>query len=354
MNLLTQYLARTILHTLGIVLVALAGLEAFILLISQSSDIGNGSYNVFQALIYVVLILPVKLYAFFPMAGLVGVLLGLGVLANHNELIVMRAAGVSLRQITITLLKIALVLILLVTLIGETIAPYLQSQAEKRKTDAISSGQTLNTGQGTWVRDGNAFFHIRLIKDARQLESVSRYLFDTRHRLKMVSYARRAYYQKKQWIFEDIVQTSITGQGTHSEHIDRAALTLSLQPKLLKMAMLEPTSMSIVQLFQTMRYHAVNGLHVASYSLAFWQRLCQPVASLIMMLLAIPFIFGPLRFSNIGLRLLAGISLSFSFYILNEFFGPVSVVMQLPPFWAAILPSIVFALSGIALMRRAR
>lgn len=354
MNILTQYLARTIIYTMGIVLAALAGLEVFILLISQLKDIGTGHYNLLQALGYALLVLPGKLYSFFPMAGLVGALLGLGMLASHNELIIMRASGLSLTQITYTILKISLVIVLIATLIGELIAPPLQARAEKQKAYAISSGQALSTGQGTWVRDGSAFFHIQAIKDSRHIEGVSRYVFDDQHRLTLISFAKKAYYYKKQWVFEDIIQTQITDQRTRSAHIEKMTLNLALNPNLVKIAAIEPINMSLRQLYQTMRYHARNGLHVASYSLAFWQHLCQPIASLVMMLLAIPFIFGPLRAANIGLRLLAGISVSFSFYILNEFFGPVSLVMQLSPVLAAILPSIVFAIIGMILMARAR
>lgn len=354
MNILTQYLGKTITHTIGIVVAALAGLELFILFISQIKDIGTGAFTVWQAIIYVILVLPIKVYDFFPMAGLVGVLLGLGVLASHSELIVMRSAGLSLVEITFTLLKIALVLILVVTIIGETLAPMLQTYAEHRKAVAISRGQALATGYGTWVRDGKNFYHIALIKDARHLEGVTRYEFDAQQRLIRTSMAQRAHYQNKRWIFENIAQTSLHDGKTEVTRIAREELTLSLRPGLLKMAAIEPMNMSVKQLYQTMLYHSRNGLHVASYSLAFWQRLCQPLATLVMMLLAIPFIFGPLRSANLGLRLLAGISVSFSFYILNEFFGPISLVMQFPPFLAAILPSIIFAVIGFVLMQRAR
>ncbi|CAM4452813.1 MAG: Lipopolysaccharide export system permease protein LptG [Legionellaceae bacterium] len=354
MNLLTRYIANTIFHTLVIVLTVLAGLEAFILMISQLREIGTGHYTLFQALIYVLLTLPSKIYSFLPMAGLIGVLMGLGTLVNHSELIVMRAVGLSLKQIIISLLKSALIFILIMTLLGETIAPYLQRHAERHKTFALSKGQTLQTGQGIWSKDGSAFYHIQAIVNPRHLLGISRYLFNDHYQLIMVSYAKNAIYKNKQWIFNDVIQTHITEKKVFAEKINTLSLPLALKPNLLKVADLEPANMSIFQLFQTIRYHSRNGLHVSSYSLAFWQRLCQPMASLIMMLLALPFIFGPLRAANRGLRLLAGISISFGFYILNQFFGPVSLVMQLPPFLAAVLPSILFGMLGLFLMKRAR
>ncbi|MCK1890503.1 LptF/LptG family permease, partial [Legionella pneumophila] len=49
--------------------------------------------------------MPYQVYLFFPIASLLGCLVGLGVLANHSELVVMRAAGISIGQITGAVLK---------------------------------------------------------------------------------------------------------------------------------------------------------------------------------------------------------------------------------------------------------
>jgi lipopolysaccharide export system permease protein len=86
--------------------------------------------------------------------------------------------------------------------------------------------------------------------------------------------------------------------------------------------------------------------------LAFWHRILQPLATLVMMLLAVPFAFGQLRSTTRSLRLLVGILLGFGFYILNEFFGPISIVYQFPPVLAASLPMLVFAALGIVLNYR--
>ena len=72
-----------------------------------------------------------------------------------------------------------------------------------------------------------------------------------------------------------------------------------------------------------------------------------------MMMLAIPFVFGSLRSISLGSRLLMGLGVGFSFYLLNQFFVPLSTVFQLSPLFAAMLPTVLFALLGYVLMRRA-
>ena len=73
-----------------------------------------------------------------------------------------------------------------------------------------------------------------------------------------------------------------------------------------------------------------------------------------MMLLAIPFIFGPLREVSMGVRMVSGVAVGFCFYLLNQFFGPISLVYQFSPILAALLPTLVFAGVGGLLMWRVR
>jgi len=86
----------------------------------------------------------------------------------------------------------------------------------------------------------------------------------------------------------------------------------------------------------------------------FWQRLFQPLATLVMICLAVPFIFGPLRTGTMGLRILSGVIVGFGFYILNQFFGPFSMVYQFPPLLAAGLPTLLFATLGVGLLWSSR
>lgn len=95
-------------------------------------------------------------------------------------------------------------------------------------------------------------------------------------------------------------------------------------------------------------------MSASTFKLAFWQRLVQPFAALVMIMLAIPFIFGPLRSVTMGLRIVTGAAVGFAFYLLNQFFGPFCLVYQIPVFLGAILPTLFFAGLGFWLLKRVR
>lgn len=354
MRIITKYLGTTIITYILLVMLLLFGLLAFIEFMREFTYIGTGYYGLLHVLAYVSLMMPSGVYQFFPMAGLLGCVIALGLLASHSELIVMRAAGVSLVNITAAVAKAAVVLIIIMLAVGEVLAPIAQKIAVKQKDMAMSSGQVLLTRQGVWVRSGSNFLHIDLVSSDRELQGVTRYEFDANHKLKTASFAESGAYKDGRWMFKNVVQTTFADEKTVGATFPQQQWELTLDRRLIGMAHIDPDQKSLPQLYSYIKHRKQSGLNAEDYEFIFWQRVFEPLATLIMMLLAIPFVFGPLRSTTMGLRMLVGVIVGFGFYILNQFVGPMSAVYQIPPALAAILPSVMFAFVGGVLLLKAR
>lgn len=352
MKLLERYIAKTVISSIALVTLMLAGLEVFMLFVNQLGDLGKGDYGLVQAAIYVFLQMPYQVYLFFPMASLLGSLIGLGMMANHRELIVMRAAGMSIAQVTLAVLKAALLLILIVTLLGETLIPKLAHFANDQRLQALSGGQTLRTARGVWMRHHNDFISIGTIISNNTLEQVYQFRFDDNHHLILARKMNKIVYANNQWQAYDIAETLINEEGTKARQIATMPWDVSVKPSILSVSSSEPDEMTLHELRQFLRVQKRSHQSSLNYQLAYWQRLMQPLTTMVMMILAIPFIFGPLRSSTMGAKFLAGATVGFSFHIINRFLGPVSQVLQWPPEVAAIGPTLLFALLGFVLMRR--
>lgn len=354
MKLLEIYIAKAVLGAIALVTLMLAGLQIFILFVNQLEDLGRADYGILQTAAFVFLQMPYQVYLFFPMASLLGCMIGLGIMANHRELVVMRAAGMSITQITMAVLKAAFIIILLVTLIGETLVPRLAHYANDLKMQALNGGQVLRTAQGFWLRNHNDFISIGSIEANHSLLNVYQFRFDQMHHLRLARRINRVQYEKGTWLAYDIDETQVRDDKTEAIHYKQMVWDVAVKPKLLSLTSSEPDEMTLHELNQYLREQKRSHQTALNYQLAFWQRLVQPFTTVVMMVLAIPFIFGPLRSSTMGSKLLAGVTVGFSFHILNQFFGPFSQVYQWPPILAAIGPSIMFALLGIFLMRRVK
>ena len=270
MKIYQRYIGSTLLHTILLVLLVLTGLELLISFIGELNDIGTGDYNLLQAVEYVLLDMPRHVYMLFPMSALVGVLMGLGLLAASSELIVLRAAGVSLTQIALTVMIVALSTVLVVSIMGETVGPHLKRVADERKATQISGGQALKTRHGTWIRDGQSFIHIETILPGERLQGITRYAFNEDGQLKLVSFAKQGSYKNGVWLLHDVEESQIEETHVTAVHHNEVSLQMSLSPRLLRISQVEPEDMSLSQLHTYILYREQNGLRASNYDLAFF------------------------------------------------------------------------------------
>ncbi len=355
MKIIDRYLGRTVIGTTLSVLAILLVLFSLIKLISETRDIGYGHYTLLNAFYYVLLTLPSQSYSFFPIAILLGSILGLSVLARHSELMILHSNGISLYQMAWSLLKATLLMVFLTVLLGEGLAPQAARLAESHKSLLTTNGQTLMTQQGAvWIRDGHNYIYIRSILNPTHLSQVTRYQFDDHNNLLAASFAQQISYEGNAWNAYNIVTSIISLKKIRASHTVHEIWPLSFSPKLLNISIIQPEEMSLKQLNEYIHYRRKNRLNASQYELAFWQRALQPLAIWVMLCLSIPFTFKHLRSLATSLRTIAGVIVGFGFYLLNDFFGPFAIVYQWPPFLAALLPIFIFMLIALLLMRWVR
>jgi len=356
MKKIDSYIGKTVLAGILIVLLVLVGLFTFFSFIDEVNDIGKRSYGLWQAIQYVVLEIPRHIYDVFPSAALLGSLLVLGLLANNSELTVMRAAGVSIVRIAISVLKVGLVLTLLVMLIGETLAPKSGQYGYYMRAIAQSENQGQQIGfsgrYGFWARDGEDFINIFSIRPDGGFGSISLYEFDGEQRLHAITYAETAYYQDGQWQLYKVEKSNIAPFQVTHQFLETTTWEAILNPELIKIVKVRPHKLSSWGLYKYIEYLRQNGQRTAQYELAFWTRLSSPLVSITMIFLAIPFVFGSLRSVSVGQRVLVGALIGLGFYMLNKATGSIGLVYGIYPIISALLPPILFLVMAVVLMRR--
>ena len=352
MKLLTRYIGINCIGATLIIGLLVAGLVSLFTLVAELSDIGKGDYTIFQAFYHVFLTAPLQFYQLYPMVALVGSLLAVGMLATRSELTVMRAAGYSISQIAWDVIKAGTLLLILMTALGELWVPSALQYANVQKADALNGGQAIQTQNGVWLRDRNNFLHIETVYPDKRMQGITRYEFNDNHQLIAESYIASGYYQKKKWILQDITQSVITPQGVTIKKVPESVADFNIYPYIFTANQVDPTMMSLTKLWGYMVFQDKSGQSATTYEYTFWRRVFQPFSTIVMMFLAVPFVFGSLRSVTIGLRMVFGMMLGGSFYLLNQFLGPVSLVYQVPPILAASIPSLLFVAVGIYLMRR--
>ena len=354
MKIIERYIAKQLISMVLLVAVALLGVDLFFYLINELRFVGQGNYGILQALMFVGLTIPRKLYIMFHWSALLGSLLALGNLARNNELVAMRAAAISIHTISKAALKGALLLAVLVVCCGEVIAPVTERMAQQKKTQALSSGQATQTEFGIWVRDENEFLHVGHMVGG-DIKQVTKYTFDKELNLQESLFAERAYPVKDGWALENVTGTKFLAQHTKAFKQDKIIV-----PKLLKVEILQASQvkhlerLSIKHLQHIIQQREANDLNVQIYQVALWNKIFQPLAVIVMVYLGIPFVFGPLKRASTGLKLLTGVLVGFGFHVVHSIFVQLPTVINLAPAFAMAIPSLIFFAVGFTLLSRVR
>lgn len=355
MKILHRHLRHTVITVTALVSVVVLGLLIFIGVINEIRDIGVGRYGTWQAFVYVLTSLPQDFYPLFPAVALIGCLMGLGRLATDSELIVMRAAGVSKVQISFSVIRSAILMLVFITAFGEWAAPLLKNNAIQYKAQARANHQDVSFQQtkGAWIRDKTYFLHIEEITPEGHLKNIMAYQFSGQ-KLLSASHADSGQPINGKWLFNNVHTSQFEPDQILVKHFPQQIWAVSFDPKLITALNMNTTQTTLPKLYGYIRYLDSNGLSSSAYAFNFWKRAFQPLATLVMIGLGIPFIFGQLRNMTMGLRILIGVIIGFVFYTFNEFLGPFSLVYQVPPLWAALTPILLFAGVDVILWRKTR
>ncbi len=352
MRLLDRYIGRNVIGMVLTVAAALVLVFSFFDLIDEVDDVGRGSYTFARMLLFIVLSMPRLAYELLPVAALIGALVGLSILVSNGELVVVRAAGVPLSRIVFSVMKGGAVIMVFAVIIGEFVVPPAEETARNMKSVALANRIALKTRYGFWARDGQSYINIRKVLPGNQVEDIYIYEFDDQDRLQVSTFARRALYVDGQWLLESIEQTEISDAGVQSKRIARAAWDSLLRPDLINLVVVEPDKLSVYDLVQYIRFLRSNNQSVQPYRHALWVKMVYPVATAVMIFLAIPIVLGSRNAVNVGQRVVLGVVIGLVFNLLNQASGHLGVVYNLVPALSATMPTLVTFIIAVVLMRR--
>lgn len=350
-NRFDRYIGRHVLFAMLLVFATLLTLIAFFEVIGALRHYGRGSFGLYALVLYVGLTLPRRIYELFPIAVLLGTLLGLSWLALGSELMAMRAAGISLSRIALSAMKVGLILIALCIVIGETVVPVADTAAQRGQAEALHWG-LYRERTGLWLRDAASFVNIGEILPDLTLLNVNIYRFDQAERLRTQTYARAARFQRPIWRLEDVSESRISDSGVRTHRAQTMTWQAGITPDVVQIFAVRPQSLSSANLYEYIQHLRRNHQETGRYELAFWHKVLLPVTTAVMVLLAVPAVFTQARSGGLGHRIFLGLVLGFTFAIVNRAFGHLCLLYGLPAVMAVLIPITVFVLLALYLFRR--
>ncbi len=346
-----RHLAREIYGATLLVLAAFLFLFAFFDLIHEMEDVGKGGYQLQHAVGYVALTLPGRAYEIFPIAVLIGALYALTLLARHSEITVLRASGLPTLDLLLALTKIGSAFVVLTFVLGEFVAPPAERAAQQLRLTAMSKLVGQEFRSGLWVKDGQSFINVRDVLPDASLRGVRVYAFDEKYHLRSISEAEKgSFVPPGHWQLTNVVRTQFDDDGAQVSRQAELAWQSALNPDILSVLLVVPERMSLVNLYQYIRHLSENQQKTQRYEIALWKKLVYPLATLVMIALALPFAYAHDRMGAVSLKVFAGVMLGILFHMLNGLFSHLGVINSWQPLLAAVTPSVMFLLAAASML----
>ncbi len=354
MNTLDRYLYRTVLVYALMAMGVLMTLGALFLFISQQSDIGIGNYSAGDAMLFTFLNLPEQAFELLPIGALIGALMGLGNLASGSELVVTRASGVSVWRIAWPVALAGLTLAIMMYGLGEYVAPPMAQFAKREKTTSKLADVSFAGSSSAWVKDGNLILRVQTGEVDQAFGGVSLYELGTNRLLSVKRADRVSVADPGHWRLHNVATTRFSDDKIESEVVPEDTMTSSINPDFLGLAATDPDLLTLRGLWSYIDHQRRNSLGTASYEIGFWSRIARLFAVIVVTLLALPFVFGPLRTTGAGTRTVIGVLLGVVFFLITRTVENGGQLFNVNPVIVGWLPTAVIGFCTCIAISRTR
>jgi lipopolysaccharide export system permease protein len=352
MRILSWYIAREFLKLLTLWVTSFFLIFFVVELFERINTVIVHKAPLYLVLEYFLYTIPVFLSQTLPFATLLAALIALGVLARNNEVVAMKAHGISTYRIMVPLFILATSVTVFILLCNETIVPYSARKASylwsvKIKQEEERAFFKLNK---IWYRGENIIYNIRLLEPKEDLlKGVTIYRFDEELNLRQRVDAREVRWNGVGWTFYHVaIRDFLPGGEVAMEIYDERDIPLREKPEDFKKGMKDPDEMTYRELKEYVEKLGSEGYDPTRYIVDLYAKVAFPFLTLIMILMGSPLALAASHGRGGGIAQGVGISIMIGFIYWLAF--TISVAMghsgTLPPFIAAWAPNIFFGLIG--------
>lgn len=392
LRILDYYLVKKISVTVALTLIGLVMFSLIIRITEEVSHVGKGAYTITDALVYSSLLGIPDINTFFPMAGLLGAMIALGILAGNSELIIIQAVGVSKFRIFIGLLWFIIPFSILNLAIQQWVSPKVTAYAYSMKNSKLNNGNFYTSNQTLWSKASGEFIYAQVTKDSKLGNILVLQYTENNYELKQVMIGQSATWLEDQqtWLMHRVQVYSFnennrefdaTQQEEIKKHLYSANLNAdkvlpllekqllieqnfnvqlyadykwqtTLTPDKLSLVNSDTNNFSLTSLWVYIKYLNETQQNANYYTYLFWSKLFAGLSFMVMMFVATSSVFGNMRNVSIMMKIFFAVILGLIFFVLNNTVGPFIMNYGIPPILAALLPSIIFMLYGVYLFTK--
>jgi lipopolysaccharide export system permease protein len=313
----------------------------------------NGIYELKHAFMFVLLLVPSRLYDLMPISVLIGTIFVMARLAQSSEYTILRTSGLDPWRALRLLLTLGSVFVALAFVIGDYVAPAADKASQLLKAryqGRITVGQT-----GAWLREKQPqtsyVVNVKALTPNNDMQGIEIYEFNAQGVMQGMIEAERAQFEADDaWLLSKVRQKRFgspaaagnTEQPMVQTDLPQMRWPTQISSEMVAVALLRPDRMRTIDLFTYIRHLQDNGQNALRYEIEFWRKVFYPLSCLVMVILALPFAYLHMRSGGISAYVFAGVMIGISFFMMNNVAIYVGNLQQWQPWLAAAAPGLLY------------
>lgn len=361
MKILDRYISGSLLA--GCIPVALLLLSLFSLLAlsEELEDVGDGAYELSDALLVVAMGVPTLLVDLLPVTVLLGGLLGLGALANNLELTSLRAAAVSPLRLAVPIAACAIAFIALALFLQSQVIPQVAFYSSQLRSKTLMAPPSLQESEEQiaqrdsefWTRSTGQFVRIGQVLPDRQLAEIEIYTLNNEGELSLMLQSERAeLLQDNTWQLQQVRQTRLAVTDSSAQTSDSMIWEKLLSEEQTHALITPASALAPTDLWRLIQRLEQNSMSSRRHRVIFWKQMGVPLGLLGMALLTLPFLLGSARSIPVGQRMTLGGVIGIGYYLLQQISGHIAGIFQLHIATTVLAPGIVVLCLALCLLWR--
>ncbi len=345
MKIITLYLIKTLIHYIFIISFVLIAIISIFNFLAEFKYIGTNSYNVLNALYFLLLKIPTLVYDISIAIILISVVLAISYLSNSSQLIIIKSVGYSIKKISAITVSFSAVIMIIIMLIGEFIAPKTFEYANNYKVKMLSTNGIISPNiNNLWIKNNNYTININ-----QNLTNAIIMQIDNNKLIKIIS-AKKITINEHSSILNDVNINEIKANNITTKHYDNYELSLHFDNNLLNTLVKKPNSLTILELNKQINFLKNNNINAKYLIVELYARLFKLIILITAVTIAMLFLFNLPRNSSIVKNISIGIFLALFFDLVSRINSAIAIKFDYNYIMVAVMPVILILILSIFLL----
>jgi lipopolysaccharide export system permease protein len=354
-SVLSRYIAGRYLGVLALCWGS-AGLALFLLEVFEKlGSLSKDQASAGAIATYLALKIPRLLIDAYPATALLAVLVSFGLLARHNEILAVRACGISPWRLAAPVLVAATAVSLVALAWSERIVPAASERARLIRENEIKQRDThgFHGSTSIWVQSVVGFVRADHYDSQRStLYGVSIFDTDPALRLRRIVEAPLARWSGDVWQLDNASVREIDPAGSVRQRpLGPAEIRLTEPPVTFEKRQPKPKEMTYRELSRWIRDLEARGVPVAEYRVERHLKIAWPLSGIVTVLIGFPLAVRGGRRFGLGYNVAVGLLVGFAYWFVFAVSTAGGRGETLAPVLAAWAPNAIFAAVGAALFK---